>query len=125
MKDTRKTDYDLEERLLDFAVRIIRLSERMNNSRASRHVEGQIIRSGTNPSAQHGEAQGVESRRDFAHKMKIGLKELRETERWLKIIVRVPLVEKPELLDDLLSENDQLIRIFVTSINTAKANDQE
>ena len=72
--------------------------------------------------AQHGEAQGAESRKDFLHKMKIALKELRETGRWLKLITRVSLIEKTELLDPLIKETDELTRIFVTSIRTAKAN---
>ena len=70
--------------------------------------------------AHHGEAQAAESRRDFIHKMRIALKELRETIRWIKLTQRVPLVDKPELADALLEENDELIRIFVTSIATAE-----
>jgi four helix bundle protein len=49
--------------------------------------------------AHHGEAQAAESRNDFIHKMKIALKELRETIRWIKLTQRVPLVDKPELAD--------------------------
>ncbi|HAY99200.1 MAG TPA: four helix bundle protein, partial [Opitutae bacterium] len=86
---------------------------------AGKHVAKQLLRSSSSPLANHGEAQGAESAKDFIHKLKISLKELRETQRWLKLVKRVPLVDKPELLDDLLSETDQLIRIFVASINTA------
>ncbi|MCH7987869.1 MAG: four helix bundle protein [Planctomycetes bacterium] len=114
--------FDLEERLLEFAARIIRLSEALPNTQTGKHVAGQILRSGTSPMAQHGEAQGAESRKDFLHKMKIALKELRETGRWLKLITRVSLIEKTELLDPLIKETDELTRIFVTSIRTAKAN---
>ena len=60
--------------------------------------------------------------RDFIHKLKISLKELRETLRWLRLIQKVPLVKKPELVDPLLKETDELIRIFVTSIKTAQKN---
>jgi four helix bundle protein len=112
--------YDLEERLLEFSVRTIRLTRKIEISEAGRHVANQLLRSSTSPLANHGEAQGAESAKDFIHKIKISLKELRETQRWLKLIKRVPLVEKPDLLDELLSETDQLIRIFVASINTAK-----
>ena len=112
--------YDLEERLLEFSVRTIRLTREIESSEAGRHVSNQLLRSSTSPLANHGEAQGAESAKDFIHKLKISLKELRETQRWLKLVKRVPLVEKPELLDELLSETDQLIRIFVASINTAK-----
>ncbi|MGJ8639719.1 MAG: four helix bundle protein [Opitutaceae bacterium] len=112
--------YDLEERLLEFSTRTIRLTRKIESSEAGKHVSNQLLRSSTSPLANHGEAQGAESPKDFIHKLKISLKELRETQRWLKLVKRVPLVEKPELLDELLSETDQLIRIFVASINTAR-----
>lgn len=112
--------YNLEERLLEYSARIIRLTEKMTGSTAKKHVANQLLRSGTSPMAHHGEAQAAESTKDFIHKLKIALKELRESIRWIKLIQRVPLVEKPELLNDLLDETDQLIRIFNTSITTAQ-----
>ena len=112
--------YDLEERLLEFSTRIIRLTKKVENSEVGLHVTKQILRSSTSPLANHGEAQAAESSADFIHKLKISLKELRETQCWLKLIKRVPLVDKPELLDEILDETDQLIRIFVASINTAR-----
>ena len=114
--------YDLEERLLEYSTRAIRLTEKLKPTHAGNHVAGQLLRASTSPLANHGEAQGAESTKDFIHKLKLSLKELRETERWLKLTKRVPLVEKPVLLDDLLDETDQLIRIFVSSINTARKN---
>jgi four helix bundle protein len=114
------TKYDLEERLLEFAARIVRFAEALHDSRAGRHVSNQVLRSGTAPMAHHGEAQAAESRNDFIHKMKIALKELRETIRWIKLAQRVPLVDKAELVDSLREENDELIRIFAASINTAE-----
>jgi four helix bundle protein len=97
----------------------------IEHSAAGRHVSGQLLRSGTSPLAQHGEAQAAESRKDFVHKMKIGLKELRETHRWLRLTQRVPLIEKQELLDPLVDETDEpLVRIFATSIKTAISNMQ-
>lgn len=114
--------YDLEERLLEYAARIIRLTEHMSRSPAGLHVAQQVLRSGTSPLPNHGEAQAAESNRDFIHKLKLSLKELRETLRWLRLIKRVPLMEKPERVDPLLQETDELIRIFVTSIKTAQKN---
>lgn len=114
------SNYDLEERLLEFSVRTIRLTENMRPTQAGIHVAKQLLRSSTSPLANHGEAQAAESPDDFVHKLKISLKELRETHRWLKLTKRVPLIDKPELLEDILDETDQLIRIFVTSIQTAK-----
>ena len=75
--------------------------------------------------AHHGEAQAAESRADFIHKMKIAHKELRETIRWLKLFCRVPMVENPEMLDPLLQEDDELIRIFHASIRTAKRDNEK
>jgi four helix bundle protein len=117
-KDCR--GFDLEERLIDFAVRIIRTAESLPKSRVGIHVGGQLMRSGTSPAPNYGEAQSAESRSDFIHKMKICLKELRETRVWLLMIVRANLINPVSSIDLLLDENDQLISIFVTSIKTAQ-----
>ncbi|MBW2335978.1 MAG: four helix bundle protein [Deltaproteobacteria bacterium] len=114
-----KQIYDLEERLLEYSVRIIKIVEQLPNTRAGNHVAGQLLKSGTSPYPNHGEAQAAESPKDFIHKLRISLKELRETQRWLKLIQRVPLIKKPELLKDILEETEELIKIFVTSIKTA------
>lgn len=111
--------YDLAERLLEYAARIIRLTEQMHRTQAGRHVAEQLLRSGTSPLPQHAEAQAAESKRDFVHKMKVGLKELRESDRWLRLTQRVPLIDKAERVDPLVHETDELIRIFVSSIRTA------
>jgi len=120
MKCVEKQSYDLEERLLDFSVKIVRLVEKIYKNRAGNHVAGQLLRSGTSPYPNHGEAQAAESPKDFIHKLRISLKELRETQRWLKLIQRVPLIKDPTVLNDFLQETDELIRIFVTSIKTAE-----
>ncbi len=112
--------YDLEERLLEYSVSIIKLVEKLPNTRAGNHVAGQLLRSGTSPYPNHGEAQAAESTKDFIHKMRVCLKELREAHRWLKLIQRVPLVKPAERLDDILQETDELIKIFVSSIRTAE-----
>ena len=114
--------YDLEERLLDFAVRVIRVTESMIRSRAATHIADQMLRAGTSPYGNHGEAESAESRDDFVHKLRICLKELRETRRWLRLIHRTPLVSKPDRLEGILAEADELIRIFVVSIRTAEGN---
>ncbi|RZB34250.1 MAG: hypothetical protein SRB1_00018 [Desulfobacteraceae bacterium Eth-SRB1] len=118
----KKQTYNLEERLLEYSVRIIKIVEQMPNTRTGNHVAGQLLRSRTSPYPNHGEAQAAESSKDFIHKLRISLKELRETQRWLKLIQRVPLIKKPELLDDILQGTEELIKIFVTSIKTAEKN---
>ena len=115
-----KQTYDLEERLLEYSVRIIKTVEQLPNTRIGNHIASQLIKSGTSPYPNHGEAQAAESPRDFIHKLRIALKELRETQRWLKLIQRVPIIKKPELLISILQETEELIKIFVTSIKTAE-----
>ncbi len=112
--------FDLEDRLIQFGVRIIRLAEALPKTRAGNHIAGQIIRSGTSSAPNYGEAQSAESRSDFIHKMQICLKELRETRVWLLIIAKANLVKSASHLDSLIDENSQLISIFVTSVKTAR-----
>jgi len=117
--------FDLEDRLIDFAVRVIKLAEALPESKAGRHIGEQILRSGSSPAPNYGEAQSAESRDDFIHKIKIALKELRETEVWLKVIARAGLVSPPERVDSLLKETDELISILFKSVETARKNDSE
>ena len=114
--------FDLEERLIDFAVCVIHAAESLPKTKIGNHISGQLIRSGTSPAPNYGEAQSAESRADFIHKMRLALKELRETRIWLLIIVRANLIKPVSKLDALLDENNQLISIFVASIGTAKQN---
>jgi len=119
-KDNRK--FDLEERLIDFAVRIIRTAESLPKTKTGNHISGQLIRCGTSPAPNYGEAQSAESLADFIHKMKICLKELRETRVWLLMIVKTNLLKPASKLEPLIDENNELISIFVKSVNTAKKN---
>ena len=109
--------YDLEDRLLDYAAEIIRLTDGFPNTSAWHHVSSQLLRSGTSPLSNHGEAQAAESAADFVHKLKICLNELRESKRWLRLSLRVSLGSE-EVLSSLLQETEELIRIFVASIKT-------
>ncbi|MCP5536433.1 MAG: four helix bundle protein [Akkermansiaceae bacterium] len=115
----QKKPQDLEDRLIDFSIRVIKVIESLPNSKAGNHISGQLLRSGTSPAPNYGEAQSAESRKDFIHKMKISLKELRESLIWLKIIERKPLCN-PSKLTKIMQECDELISIFVTSVKTAE-----
>ena len=117
-----KREFDLQDRLIDYAVRIIKLSEALPNNKTGKHICTQILRSGTSPAPNHGEAQSAESRADFVHKLKVALKELRETETWLKIIIRAQLIKPADKLEPLLQETNELISILFRSIETAKKN---
>ena len=109
----------LEERLIDFAVRIIKLSACLPKTPAGRHIAGQILRAGASPAPNYGEARGAESQADFVHKLRIVLKELNETSIWLRIIKRSRLL-KHELLIAILEENKSLSKIFTSSLKTTR-----
>ena len=113
--------YDLDERLINFADMIIDISEVLPKTFAGNHIAGQLVRSGTAPALQYGEAQSAESRNDFIHKMKISAKELRETYNCIRIIKKRKWYAVEKILQ-VLDENNQLISIFVKSIETAKKN---
>jgi four helix bundle protein len=116
--------FDLEDRLLEYASAVIDLSESLPATRAGNHIAGQILRSGTSPYPNHGEAEAAESRDDFIHKLKICLKELPETRRWARLIQRKAWVKNETALLFVLGECEELIRIFHSSIQTAKRNVQ-
>jgi four helix bundle protein len=108
---------DIEERLIDFAVRIINLCAHLPQTQAGQHIGGQLLRSGTSPAANYAEARGAESDKDFVHKLKISLKELNETRVWLKIIAKSQMLPESRL-HEIIAENDELGKIINASIRT-------
>jgi four helix bundle protein len=116
---TTRSRYDLEDRLLEYAARIIRLVDALPSTRAGRHVADQLLRSATSPLGNHGELQGAESRKDFVHKLGLCLKEIEETWRWLRLVHRVPMLA-PAKVEPLLAETKALVKIFSASIRTAE-----
>lgn len=120
MEEKRK--YDLDERLIDFAVLVINITGHLHDSRAGNHISGQLVRSGTSPALHYGEAQSAESRADFIHKLKILLKELRESSNAIRIIKKAVLTDNMEIVEKGLIECNELISIFVKSVETAKKN---
>jgi four helix bundle protein len=124
MQNAEGKPYDLSERLLESTVRIIKLVERIPNTRVGNHIAGQLLRCGTSPGPNYSEARSAESRKDFTHKMRIALKGLRETLFWLKALRHIMSQRLvPDLLW-LLNETDELISNFVLSINTADKNNR-
>ena len=113
--------FNLEERLVNFAVLILEITEKLPETRGSSHLSGQLVRCGTAPALHYGEAQSAESRKDFIHKMKIALKEMRESLICLKIIERKRYL-RDQSIENSISELNELISIFVKSIATAKTN---
>jgi len=110
----------LEERLIQFAIPVVKLSENLKPTTAGKRLADQIVRSGTSSALNYGEVQSAESPRDLVHKMGICLKELRETFINLRIIEGAKLHPATEILSELLKENNELISIFVKSIETSK-----
>ncbi len=118
MGDTEQAN-EIEERLIDFAVRVIKVADSLPKSATGKHIAGQLLRAGTSPAPNYAEARGAESTADFIHKLKIALKELNESCVWLKMICQAELM-KPDLLNDLIDENQQLSRMLNASVKTAK-----
>lgn len=119
MNKTRKQD--LSERLTKFSLDILWITERLPKEYAPQYYAKQLLRSGSSPAFQYAEALAAESRKDFVHKLKNGLKELRETMICLTIISRKPLITHP-YISTVIKECDELIAIFAASINTARKN---
>ena len=108
---------DIQERLIDFAVEIINFCSKLPKNQAGKHVSGQLLRSGSAPAPNYGEARGAESTNDFVHKLGITLKELNESEIWLEIIKRSEMLPS-SLVDPLARECVELSKIISTSIRT-------
>ena len=121
-EDNGKRKFDLLERLIQFACLIIDIVDSLAATRAGNHVAGQLVRCGTSPAANYAEAAGAESRRDFIHKSKVVLKELRETNVWLEMTKRKDLCSRPLLVVTALAECGELTAIFRTSVSTAERN---
>jgi len=109
----------LEERLIDFGVRIVSLSANLPRTSAGKHFATQILRSGTSPAPNYGEARSAESHADFVRKLRIVLKELNETSIWLRMIERSQLLRRA-LIMEILGENTELCRIVTASLRTAR-----
>ncbi|KAB2311633.1 four helix bundle protein [Betaproteobacteria bacterium SCN2] len=110
---------DLDERLLAYGAAVIKLVETLPPSIAGRRIGDQLLRSGTSVGANFEEAQGAESRSDFAHKLQIALKELRESCYWLRLLAKTEMLPQ-EMLADLIDESLQLRAILSKSVATVK-----
>ena len=116
-----KKNFDLEDRLVDFACKCLDVCELLPATKAGQNLEYQLAKSGTAPALIYGEAQAAESRADFLHKMKMVLKEIKETRINLKIIKRKPVIVHPKV-EIAFNEASELMAIFIKSIETAKEN---
>ena len=117
--------YDLEDRFVEFAARVIDVVEALPKTRAGNYLAGQFVRCGLAPALLYGEAQSAESRDDFIHKMKIILKELKELRVCIKLIIRKQMIKPVSRLNDLKGECEELIMIISKSIDTARKNNKK
>lgn len=115
---------DLSERLLELAVRVGKVVDALPETRLGKHIAGQLVRSGTSPAPNYEEACAAESRRDFIHKVRIALKELRETRCWIKLIMRSDLLSEAKMAE-IARETDELCRILGQSLVTARKNEEQ
>lgn len=112
---------NIADRLVQFSVRIIRLAHSLRNNTVNRHISNQLLRFGTSAGANYEEARGAESTLDFIHKLKVVLKELRESIYWVKVIEQAKIIPS-ERLRDILQESEELSNIIGRSIITAQKN---
>src|SRR5437588_947643 len=107
------------ERLINFAARVGKVVDALPDTRMGRHIGGQLVRSGTSPAPNYEEACAAESPADFVHKLSIGLKELRESRCWIRLIINTEMLPEHRM-GELLDECNQLCKIIAQSIVTAK-----
>ena len=124
MQNGQRKGADIEERLLEFAVRVGKAVDALPDTRLGRHIAGQLVRSGTSPAPNYAEAGAAESKKDFIHKLAIALKELRESSVWIRMIMKSELIPE-QRLEQLQDECDQLCRIIAKSLVTAKSNQSQ
>jgi four helix bundle protein len=110
---------DLQQRLLEYAVRIIRLVESLPKTLTGRRIADQLLRSGSSVGANYEEARGAESREDFVHKLQIALKELRESNYWLRLVSSARLLP-PDRLAGIIDESNQLRALLSKAVATTK-----
>ncbi|MCB9922150.1 MAG: four helix bundle protein [Planctomycetaceae bacterium] len=121
MQNEGRKGADIEERLLEFAVRVGKAVDALPDTRLGRHIAGQLVRLGTSPAPNYAEACAAESKKDFIHKPAIALKELRESNMWIRMIVKSELIPE-QRLEQLQDECDQLCKIIAKSLVTAESN---
>jgi four helix bundle protein len=119
LKERTLQKYDLQERLVKFSASIILSTDALNKNYASEHLIKQLIRSSTSAALNYGEAQSAESRRDFIHKMKLCLKELRESQVNLEVLNEAKLIDDYTRFNSIIQECKELVAIFTTSIKTS------
>ena len=115
-------NFDLEDRLIDFSIRASDIIDKLPQDKFVNHLSSQLLRSSTSVALNYGEAQGAESLKDFIHKMRVVLKELKESKVCLKLMLKKLMYDSSSELGNTINENKELIAIFIKSLETAEKN---
>jgi four helix bundle protein len=113
---------ELEERLIDFSVQVFELSKKVPKEYFGNYLINQLLRSSASAALNYGEAQSAETKKDFVHKAGLVLKELRESNVNLKIILKTRIAANESDVVSVLDESNQLVSIFYRTVQTAKKN---
>ena len=111
--------YDLEDRTLEFAKRVIRLSKSLPKNSSNFNLIDQVLRSGTSMGANYREANETETKKDFLFRARICRKEGKETIYWLNLIIEAN-PEFSERIKPLLQETTELVKIFAAIAEKSK-----
>lgn len=112
---------NLENRVINFASKVLFVCDTIKPTESGKHLKSQLIRSGTSVALNFGEARSSESRKDLFHKISIVVKELRESQINMKLLKINNLTSDEAILQKTLEENNQLIAIFVKSLQTIRS----
>src|SRR5579859_956115 len=120
MSNGKMTDSnEVGERLLTYGARIIKVVECLPHTLVGKRIGDQLLRSGISVGANYEEAQAGESRDDFVHKLQIALKELRESNYWLRLLIKAKTLP-PDRLREILDESNQLRAMLSKAVATTK-----
>jgi four helix bundle protein len=118
---TDEKPQEISERAFQFAVRVVKLCQRLDTAPGvSRTLANQLLRSGTSIGANLEESKGGQSRADFLSKVSISLKEARETQYWLRLLIAADIISESQL-EPLLDESSQITAILTTIVKKTKA----
>ena len=119
--NTLQNAKQLQERTKQFAIRIIRAFSRFPKDEAPRIIGRQLLRAGTSVAANYRASCRARSRADFISKISVVTEEADETILWLELLVESGLIDS-RLVQPLMNECEQLVKIFTASLATAKRN---
>jgi four helix bundle protein len=110
----------LKTKSFDFAVRIIKLYKYLKKTHNEFELSHQILRAGTSVGAIIREAEHAESRKDFLHKLNIGLKEINESNYWLDLLFATEFINK-RMYESMKMDGEVLLRMLIASVRTTKS----